>query len=146
MDIKLFMYVLDTTIGRVCTCDNNNCLPSEEKIEAVTNSIDELDALYNEIKVVPTNDQQYRLEILIKKTENVLGEANISLVQCLEVTMDGCLELENWDKALEYGKKLEKPYQLYLSEFNPTIGLHCFKQGNRLCFIFILMDDFSNLF
>lgn len=90
---------------------------------------DELEALYSDIKVIPTSEQQKKLETLIKRGEKLLGPLNISLVRCYEVAMDGCLEQGLWRKALEYSKKLEKPYQMYLSKYHPSIGLHCFKQG-----------------
>lgn len=113
---------------KVCSC-NKNCTSDKDFMKVASICSDELEALYSDIKVIPTSEQQKKLETLIKRGEKLLGPLNISLVRCYEVAMDGCLEQGLWRKALEYSKKLEKPYQMYLSKYHPSIGLHCFKQG-----------------
>lgn len=91
--------------------------------------MDEMEALYNEINIIPTLDQQKKLRTNLQKGETVLGTHNIALVHSYEVAMDGCLENNDWTGALELSRKLEKIYLVYLTKYHPSIGLHYFKQG-----------------
>lgn len=119
---------LDSSSIRGCSCDKP-CKVGEEQLREVNLCMNELDSLYNSINVIPTSDQQKLLKRWIDRSEKVLGVSNISLVRCYEVAMDGCLDVNDWQGALNYGKKLEKPYSMYHSRFHPTIGLHFFKLG-----------------
>lgn len=118
----------DGSCIKSCACDTV-CKVSEEQLKMVNSCTDELEAFYNSIKVVPSPEELKNLQACLIKSEKYLGETNINLVQCYEVAMDGCLEEGDWKGALKYGKKLEKPYQTYHSNYHPTLGLHYFKQG-----------------
>ena len=92
--------------------------------------MDSLEALYNEINIIPTVEQQKKMELKVRKATQLLGHCNISLLHAYEVLMDGSLDRNDWKGALEYSKKLEKLYLVYLSKYHPTNGLHYFKQAN----------------
>jgi len=119
---------LDASSIKSCACDDV-CKVSEEQLKKVNSCIDELEALYNTIKVIPTPEELKKLKTSLNKGEKYLGETNITLVRCYEVAMDGCLEQGDWKGALKFGKKLEKPYQTYHTNYHPSLGLHYFKQG-----------------
>jgi len=91
--------------------------------------MDALEALYNDINIIPTAEQQKKLELKMRRGNQLLGHCNIALLHANEVAMDYSLEKYNWRAALEYGKKLDKLYLFYLSKYHPTHGLHYFKQG-----------------
>lgn len=115
------------------------CPFNEGVREKAQECCDELDALYNDIKIIPAQDQYIKLKSLLSKGERLLGPTNISLIHCYEVAMDGSLEYDDWKGALEYGTKLETPYLVLLPENHPTIGLHYFKLGEVLYFIFCVV-------
>ena len=101
----------------------------EKHVKEAEQCMDELEALYNDINIIPTAEQQKKLEKNIRKGENLLGTFNIALLHSYEVAMDGCLDRNDWKGALEISKKLEKFYAAYLSKYHPSNGLHYFKQG-----------------
>ena len=115
------------------------CPFNEGVREKAQECCDELDALYNDIKIIPAQDQYIKLKSLLSKGERLLGPTNIPLIHCYEVAMDGSLEYDDWKGALEYGTKLETPYLVLLPENHPTIGLHYFKLGEVLYFIFCVV-------
>jgi len=119
---------LDTQSERSCGCDKK-CERNKSAMLKALDCMDSLEALYNSINVIPTPDQHKKLEQKIGKGRQLLGHCNIALLHAYEVGMDGCLDYSDWKGALEYGKKLEKLYLVYLTKNHPSIGLHYFKQG-----------------
>lgn len=113
---------------RRCSCDKN-CVRDETRVQSANTCMDELEALYNEINVIPTTDQRKQLFKNISKGERILSKYNIALLHAYEVAMDGCLDENDWGGALVLSKKLEEMYRMYLSQYHPSIGLHYFKQG-----------------
>lgn len=91
--------------------------------------MDELEALYHEINIIPSAAQQVKVQENIRKAESILGPHNLALMHSYEVAMDGCLGINDWKGALELSRKLEKIYPIYLTKYHPSIGLHYFKQG-----------------
>ena len=136
MKKKKKIFTLLILLDRTCACDKN-CAREPSVISKASSCMDSLEALYNEINVIPTIEQCKKLELKIRKATQLLGHCNIALLHAYEVAMDGCLEQANWKGALEYSKKLEKLYLVYLTRNHPTNGLHYFKQGMEICLMFI---------
>jgi len=117
-----------------------SCSSDFSNLNKANDCCDEMDHLYQDIKIVPTPLQLQLLHALINKGEQIVGPTNISLVHAYEVAMDGCLEQEQWTTAYEYSKKLVKPYLVLLPQFHPSVGLHYFKQGKLALHIDYLKD------
>lgn len=113
---------------RICNCHRTPVVDpvSHAKYSAC---MDDLDALHNEIKVVPTMEQQRHLKVLLDRAAKCLSPLNLSVLHACEAAMDGCLEQEDWKGALAYSLSLEKGYHFYLADYHPTLGIHYFKQG-----------------
>jgi len=119
---------LERPIGnlKMCSCDG---IDHKQRESEASTCMDELDALYHAINVVPTADQRADLERLKPRALRLLSPVNLSLLHACEVAMDGCLETEKWSDALEYSLALEEGYRFYLSKYHPTRGIHYFKLG-----------------
>lgn len=135
---------LERPIGnlKMCSCDG---IDHKQRESEASTCMDELDALYHAINVVPTADQQADLERLKVHALRLLSPVNLSLLHACEVAMDGCLETEKWSNALEYSLALEEGYRFYLSEWHPTRGIHYFKLGKLQLLLDFLAEGVDSL-
>ncbi|XP_046817010.1 histone-lysine N-methyltransferase SMYD3 isoform X1 [Vespa crabro] len=62
-------------------------------------------------------------KICLKKQEGVLHTFNIQYVRTLEAAFDASVNLNSWEEAEHYGKKLIPGYLLYYGEIHPLTGL-----------------------
>jgi len=129
---------VENDIGiKLCKCIRDEKDMDTRQKQKASELCDELDHLYTEIKIVPSSEQQNKLEGILKRAKTYLSPVNLSVVHACEVSMDGCLEREEWKQALMFSKMLETAYKVYLTEYHPSLGIHYFKQG-KLQF---LQDD-----
>lgn len=49
--------------------------------------------------------------------------------------MDACINSQHFTEALEYAKRLEKPYYKLYPDNYPTTGIHLMKLGKLECYL-----------
>lgn len=73
--------------------------------------------------------------ICLKKQEGLLHELNINRVKVLDLGMESCIELGNWECALQYGQQLLEPFKKYYGELHPLRGIFLMKLGKIALFL-----------
>ncbi|MBN3316192.1 SMYD3 methyltransferase, partial [Atractosteus spatula] len=68
-------------------------------------------------------------QTLVDNNQGILPDTNICLLKMLDYTMDACINLRKWDKALFFGTRTLQPYRMYYPGFHPALGVQLMRLG-----------------
>nr|XP_015207457.1 PREDICTED: histone-lysine N-methyltransferase SMYD3 isoform X1 [Lepisosteus oculatus] len=68
-------------------------------------------------------------QTLVDNNQGILPDTNIYLLKMLDYTMDACINLRKWDKALFFGTRTLQPYRMYYQGFHPALGVQLMRLG-----------------
>ncbi|XP_030642992.1 histone-lysine N-methyltransferase SMYD3 [Chanos chanos] len=85
-------------------------------------------------------DQQWeelltQCQVLLDNHGGVVPDRNIYLLRVLDMALDACISLDQYDKALEYGYRTQGPYELYFSDPHPSRAVELFRVGKLQHFL-----------
>ncbi|CAH1245126.1 SMYD2 [Branchiostoma lanceolatum] len=86
---------------------------------------------YEDLKdyVQYADDVMHKPRNCLVELDKILHPDNIHVVRILVGAFAAAVKLQEWTKAIEYGKRLDRAYELYLPPNEPDTGLLYYKMG-----------------
>lgn len=75
------------------------------------------------------------LELCLKKQDKVLHPFNIWHIKTLDLAFESAINMEKWEKALEYGIQLLPGFRKYNGDYHPLVGIALMKLGKIELFL-----------
>ncbi|XP_036449222.1 histone-lysine N-methyltransferase SMYD3 isoform X2 [Colossoma macropomum] len=83
-------------------------------------------------------------EALISTHASAVPDTNVYLLRLLDMAMDACISLDQYEKALEFGKRTLGPYQLHYPDPHPSRAVELLRVGKLQHYLGKLEDAQSN--
>ncbi|XP_066532085.1 histone-lysine N-methyltransferase SMYD3 isoform X2 [Hoplias malabaricus] len=100
-----------------------------------------------ELEKLQTENQWEELlresEMLLSRHRNAVPDSNVYLLRLLDLAMDACISLDQYQKALEYGSRTLGPYQLYFPDPHPSRAVELLRVGKLQHYLGKLQDAWN---
>uniref|UniRef100_Q32LV8 [histone H3]-lysine(4) N-trimethyltransferase n=1 Tax=Danio rerio TaxID=7955 RepID=Q32LV8_DANRE len=108
----------------------------------VIRSAEELTISYTDI-LAPSKDRRSQhwdellkeSQALLHRHSDVVPDRNIYMLRLLDLAMDACISLDDYETALEYGNRALGPYKLYFSDPHPSRAVELLRVGKLQHFL-----------
>ncbi|NP_001410661.1 histone-lysine N-methyltransferase SMYD3 [Danio rerio] len=74
-------------------------------------------------------------QALLHRHSDVVPDRNIYMLRLLDLAMDACISLDDYETALEYGNRALGPYKLYFSDPHPSRAVELLRVGKLQHFL-----------
>lgn len=74
-------------------------------------------------------------QALLHRHSDVVPDRNIYMLRLLDLAMDACISLDDYETALEYGNRALGPYKLYYSDPHPSRAVELLRVGKLQHFL-----------
>ncbi|KAK1793096.1 hypothetical protein P4O66_011496 [Electrophorus voltai] len=88
---------------------------------------------------------QKESRILLARHAHAVPDTNVYLLRLLDMAMDACISLNQYEAALEYGNRTLGPYRLHYAEPHPSWAVELFRVG-KLQHYLGRLEEASNSF
>ncbi|XP_026855707.2 histone-lysine N-methyltransferase SMYD3 [Electrophorus electricus] len=88
---------------------------------------------------------QKESQILLARHAHAVPDTNVYLLRLLDMAMDACISLDQYEAALEYGNRTLGPYRLHYAEPHPSWAVELFRVG-KLQHYLGRLEEASNSF
>ncbi|KAJ8393055.1 hypothetical protein AAFF_G00069590 [Aldrovandia affinis] len=68
-------------------------------------------------------------QALARSCADTVPDRNIYLLRLLDLALDSCINLAQWDRALEFGTRTLQPYRLYYPDPHPARAIQLMRVG-----------------
>uniref|UniRef100_A0A4W4FT77 [histone H3]-lysine(4) N-trimethyltransferase n=1 Tax=Electrophorus electricus TaxID=8005 RepID=A0A4W4FT77_ELEEL len=110
---------------------------------------EELTISYTDV-LAPGQERQWEelqkeSQILLARHAHAVPDTNVYLLRLLDMAMDACISLDQYEAALEYGNRTLGPYRLHYAEPHPSWAVELFRVG-KLQHYLGRLEEASNSF
>ncbi|XP_064188248.1 histone-lysine N-methyltransferase SMYD3 [Anguilla rostrata] len=123
-------------------CECERCVTADKDSDMLSGPEEDWMSLQHNIPRLELLQSEQKWEEVLRESQALSGsragtvpDRNVYLLRVLDFTLDACINLAQWDQALEFGTRTLQPYRLYYPDPHPARAIQLMRVGKLQHFL-----------
>ncbi|KAG5857365.1 hypothetical protein ANANG_G00018700 [Anguilla anguilla] len=123
-------------------CECERCVTADKDSDMLSGPEEDWMSLQHNIPRLELLQSEQNWEEVLRESQALSGsragtvpDRNVYLLRVLDFALDACINLAQWDQALEFGSRTLQPYRLYYPDPHPARAIQLMRVGKLQHFL-----------